>query len=58
MMTKKQGNLKAIKKMKKKEKLGQLVSNCLKFIKNDLTQYGVESVCNIYLKHHPVMMGI
>jgi hypothetical protein len=56
MMTKKQKNLKNIKRMNKREKLGQLASHCVKFLENDLTQDGVESVCNIYLKHHPIMM--
>jgi len=58
MMIKIQRNLKAIKKMNKREKLGQLASHCLKFFENDLAQDGVESICNIYLKHHPIMTGI
>jgi hypothetical protein len=37
MMIQEQKNLKAIKRMNKGEKLGQLASCCLKFLKDGLT---------------------
>jgi hypothetical protein len=30
----------------------------LKFLKDGITQDGVENICNVYLKHHPIKMGI
>jgi hypothetical protein len=56
-----QKNLKAIKRMNKGKKLGQLPPpppSCLKFLKNGFTQNGIESICNVNLKQHPIMMGI
>jgi hypothetical protein len=58
MMTKEQKNLKAIKKKNKIKKLGCLVSYYSKFLEDGLMPHGVESVCNVYLKHHPIRMGI
>jgi hypothetical protein len=49
--------LKAIKKTNKREKLKQLASFCPKFLKDDLMWFGVENICDVYLKHHPIMMG-
>jgi hypothetical protein len=46
-MTKIQRNLKAIKKMNKREKLGQLSLQYPKFLKDDLMQNGVKSFCNV-----------
>jgi hypothetical protein len=40
------------------EKLKLLVSFHLKLLKNDLTWDGVESICYIYLKHHPIRVDI
>ncbi len=56
-MTEKQKNLKAIKKKKKEIKLGCLTSCYSKFLEDGLVPYGVESVCNVYLKHHPMKMA-
>jgi hypothetical protein len=58
MMTKKQNNLKAIKKMNKGEKLGQLASCYPKLLKDGLTRDGIENTHNVYRKHHPIKMGI
>ncbi len=44
--------------MNKGEKLGQLTSCYLKLLKDGLTQVGVENICNVYPKHHPIKMGI
>ncbi len=57
-MTKEQRNLKAIKKTNKKKKLGCLVSCCSKFLEHGVVPHGVERVCNVYLKHCPIRMGI
>jgi hypothetical protein len=58
MIIEEQKNLKAIKKMNKEKKLGQLIFCFLKLLENDLMRYGVESICNVYLKQHPIKMGI
>jgi hypothetical protein len=58
MMIKEQNNLKAIKIMNKRENLGQLAFECWKFLKDGLMQDGVENICNVYPKHHPIKMGI
>jgi hypothetical protein len=58
MMIEEQKNLKTIKRMNQKKKLEQLASLCLKLLENRLMQDGVENVYNIYLKHHPIRMGI
>jgi len=58
MMIDVQKNMNAIKKMSKGKKLKQLVPHCLKFLKDRNMQNGVESICNIYLKHHLIKMGI
>jgi hypothetical protein len=58
MMIKKQRNLNAIKRTNKKEKLEQLASHYMKFLEDGLIRNGVESVYNVYLKHHPIRMGI
>ncbi len=57
-MIEKQRNLNAIKKMKKREKLRQLASHCPKLLEDGFMQNGVESIYNVYLKHHPIKMGI
>jgi hypothetical protein len=57
MMIEEQKNLKAIKKINKRKKLTQLVFHHPKFLKNGLTQDGVESIYNIYLKHRLIKMG-
>ncbi len=57
LMIEEQRNSKAIKKMNKRKKLGQLASHRPKFLKNGLTRDGVESICNIYLKHSLIKMG-
>ncbi len=59
-MIKIQRNLKATKSLNKKKKLRHLVSHCLKLSEDDqvLTQDGVESIYNVYLKHHPIKMNI
>ncbi len=57
-MTKKKRNLKIKKIINKRKKLKQLTSCCLKFLEDGLTQDGVESICNVYLKQHPIKMGI
>jgi hypothetical protein len=44
--------------MSKGKKLKQLVPHCLKFLKDRNMQNGVESICNIYLEHHLIKMGI
>jgi hypothetical protein len=51
-------NLKAIKRTNKGEKLKQLASHYLKFLEDGITWNGVENVCNVYLKHHPIRMDI
>jgi hypothetical protein len=58
MMTKKQKHLNVIKWTNKKEKLGELVFYYPKLIKDGLTWNGVENIHNVYLKHHPIRMGI
>jgi hypothetical protein len=58
MMTKKQKNLNVIKWMNKEEKLKELVFYCSKLLEDGLTWNGVESIYNVYLKHHPIRMGI
>jgi hypothetical protein len=50
--------LKAIKRTNKREKLGQLTSFCPKFLKDDLIWFSVENICDVYLKHYPIRMGI
>jgi hypothetical protein len=57
MMIEEQRNLKAIKKMNKRKKLGQLASHHAIFLKNGLTCDVVENICNIYLKHRLIKMG-
>ncbi len=57
-MIEEQRNLKTMKRMNKVEKLEQLVSLCLKLLENRFMPNGVENVYNIYLKHHPIRMGI
>jgi hypothetical protein len=57
MMIEEQKNLKVIKN-EQKIKLRQLTSCYLKFLENGLRRNGLENVCNIYLKHHPIKMGI
>jgi hypothetical protein len=57
-MTKKQRNLKAKKIINKRKKLEQLTSCCLKFLEDGFTQDDVERICNVYLKHHLIKMGI
>jgi len=49
-MTKLQWNLKAIKRMNKREKLGQLPLHYPKFLKDGLTQDGVKNFCNVKKK--------
>jgi hypothetical protein len=44
--------------MNKREKLKQLASQHSKFLEQGLTQDGVEGVCYIHLKHHPIGMDI
>jgi hypothetical protein len=56
MMIERKRNLKAIKKINKRKMLGQLVCRCPKFLKHGFTQDGVESIYNIYLKHHLIKM--
>jgi hypothetical protein len=46
-MTKIQRNLKAIKKMNKREKLGQLSLQYPKLLEDGLMQNGVKSFCNV-----------
>jgi hypothetical protein len=43
---------------RKREKLKQLGSYYLKFLKDGITLYGVQNICNVYLKHHSIKMGI
>ncbi len=58
MMIEEQRNLKAIQKTNKREKRRQLASYCLKLLKYGLTRDGVERICNVYLKHHPIKINI
>jgi len=58
MMIEKQRSLNAIKRMNKEKKLGQLASHCPKLLGDGLMWNGVKSVYNVYLKHHPIKMGI
>ncbi len=58
MIIEEQRNLKTIKKMNKGKKLGQLASCFLKLLEHGLMWYDVESICNVYMKQHPIKMGI
>jgi hypothetical protein len=58
MMIKVEKNPKANKTTNKRKKMEQLTPRCLKLLENDLMQDGVESVCNVYLEHHAIKMGI
>jgi len=58
MMIAEQRNLKTIKRMNKGKNLEQLTSLCLKVLEDKLMRHDVENVYNIYLKHHPIRMGI
>jgi hypothetical protein len=49
--------LKGHKKTNKEKKLGCLISYYSKFLEDGLVPHGVESVCNVYLKHHPMKMA-
>jgi hypothetical protein len=44
--------------MNKGKKFGQLTFRFLKLLEDDLMQYGVENICNVYLEQHPIKMGI
>ncbi len=57
-MTEEQKNLNVIKWTNKREKLRELVFYYLKFLEDGLTWNGVENIYNVYLKHHPIRMGI
>jgi hypothetical protein len=41
-----------------REKLKDLVFYCSKLLENGLTWNGIESIYNVYLKHHPIRMGV
>jgi hypothetical protein len=58
MMIEVQRNRKAIKKMEQKEKVVIINPHCLKLLEGGLTRDDVENVCNVYLEHHPIRMGI
>jgi hypothetical protein len=58
MMTEEQKNVNVIKWTNKGEKLRDFMSYYPKFLENGLTWNGVESIYNVYLKHHPIKMGI
>jgi hypothetical protein len=49
---------KSHKKIEQKEKLWQLAPCCPKLLEDGLTQDGAENVCNVYLQHHPIRMGL
>jgi hypothetical protein len=53
-----QKNLKLLKKQTKGKIWDNCPPHCLKFLKNGLKQDNVESIYNVNLKHHPIMMGI
>jgi len=57
-MIKKKIKLKAIKKNKQKRKVETTNLSLLKVFKNGFTWNGVENIYNVYLKHHPIRMGI
>jgi hypothetical protein len=58
MMNEEQKNLNVIKWTNKREKLRKLMFYYLNFLEDDLMWYGVENIYNVYLKHHPIKMGI
>ncbi len=46
------------KKNEQRQKVGTTTPHYLKLLEDGIMQDGVESVCNVNLKHHPIKMDI
>jgi hypothetical protein len=58
LMTQEQKKFKGIKRMNERERQRQPAFQHSKLLEYGLTQNGVENVCYIHLRHHPINMDI